>query len=343
MRKLLALLFLFAAFASAQTMILTPSYISTLKARVNGHNPTEWQQLRTVCDYRGANYTTATPDHLPPVYASMEDGSDGYGNDSNSYMLIGTDGNYYEGGNVLDYGVPLAVCYLVLKDGDVTPSGWSYSWNGISLTPQQYGIMAGMQALKVLNKTTPTIARMTPASVPNNWGSLTWRPVVGSAIVSGWHANNGWYGQILGTIDAFVQAGFTNATTAAGNNVLHMSDTSNFTAGDQVSGTNITAGTTISSIVPNVSMTLSANVTGTGVASSAMISDIPTNSCASPGQAPVVAFMGPNLPAAHSAVTFTNIMGPLGTAMNGNTYYISAALTGWSGYGGTLLDTTVGG
>ena len=172
MRKTILLSLIAVSSLGAQTMILTPSYISTLKTRA-ASNTIEWQQLRSVCDYR-IGYTTATPDHLPPVYASMEDTSDGQGNDQNSYMLIGTDGNYYEGNQAMDIAIPLGVCYLILKDGEVTPSGWNYSWNGIRLSAQQYGILAGMQAVKILNKTTPTIARMTVRPVRNHLG---WRRV----------------------------------------------------------------------------------------------------------------------------------------------------------------------
>lgn len=343
MKKLFSVILLAAAALSAQTMILTSSYISTLKTRAASNSP-EWQTLRKSCD-TWVQYTPGLPDNLPPIYASLENYSDGRGNGSNAYLLIGTDGNYYEGGEAQTVGMPLALCYLMLKDGDVQPSGWSYTWNGISLTPQQYGILAGMQAVKILNKTTPTFAKMTPAAVPNKWGGLSWRPVEGTSLIPTYHANGLWAGQIFGTIDAIVPNSFTNAPTSAGNNVLYFSSTSFFHVGDQVSGRNIPAGTTVSSINPGVSISLSASVTGSGVASGAMIGDIAAgSSCASPGQAPIFVGWGILPPAAHTAVTFTDIMGPLGTQLNGNTYYVSATCTGpWCGYGGFTLETTVGG
>src|SRR5271157_5777806 len=183
MLKKTALLFLLAASGlMAQTMILTSSYISTLKARAAA-NSVEWQQMRSSgnndgtagCDY-WVQYTANTPDHLPPIYASQENYSDGYGNDNgNAYILVGTDSNEYEGMQGYSDGRTLALCYLVLKDGDVTPTGWSFTWNGIRLTPQQYGILAGMQAIKLLNKTTPTFPHIAPSAIPNNWGGLAWR------------------------------------------------------------------------------------------------------------------------------------------------------------------------
>ena len=92
MRKTLAILLLSASGVLAQTMILTPSYITTLKARAAANTP-EWQVLRAQCDWL-VQYTAGTPDHLPPVYASTEYASDGRGNGNNGYILIGTLADY---------------------------------------------------------------------------------------------------------------------------------------------------------------------------------------------------------------------------------------------------------
>jgi hypothetical protein len=377
MHKLLCLI-LFALAASAQTsptMILTPTYIATLKARVNGVNPVpaEWTILRTRTDNGSAGcdfniqYTAGTPDHLPPVYASMEHYTDAQGNGGNGYIAIGSDANRYEGGDVM-MGLSLSLCYLVLKDGDVTPYGWNsgngYTWNGIALTPQQYGLLAGIQAFKILNKATPTAAKSTPASSPINWGGLAWQTIQGAPPARMFRNNGSAGSQVYGTIDALTANAVTNATTAAGNNTLHFTNAKAmacdlvFTVGDQVSGTNITAGTTVSSIGTGgadapcggllvTSVVLSANVTGSGVASGAVIADIPSNSCTSPGQAPVFVGGNPGSGTSHTAITLSNIMGPLGTQLNGNTYYVSTLVTttgGWnsSNYG-YYLDTTSGG
>jgi len=86
-------------------MILTPTYlgnsttVGTLKYNA-AHVSAEWTNLRSYGIGAGANgcdtaimYTTATPDHLPPVYASHEYYSDGQGNDTNTYQNAGTDTN----------------------------------------------------------------------------------------------------------------------------------------------------------------------------------------------------------------------------------------------------------
>ncbi len=341
MKRIFLLPLLWACGLLAQpTMILTPSYISTLKARAAA-NSAEWQVLRTACDGL-LHYTAGTPDHLPQVYSSMENASDG---NSSNYIQIGTDGNNYEGTATMYAGLPLCLCYLMLKDGDVTPSGWSSTWNGISLTPKQYGLLAGIQAVKVLNKTTPSMARITPASVPNNWGGLAWRPVGGvyQARMGRWAENPT---ETLGAVDTYTSNAITNAPTAAGNAVLYFtnaalygSSTPVFTVGDQAVGTNIPPGTTVQSIVPNTSITLSANVTGSGVATGALIADVPANTCASAGQAPVFVGIHANPPPAHSAITLSGILGPLGTLLNGNTYYVSTNSNAYGFY----LDTTVGG
>jgi hypothetical protein len=345
MRKLIALLTFSASGLLAQTMILTPSYITTLKARAAANTP-EWQVLRAQCDWL-VQYTAGTPDHLPPVYASTEYASDGRGNGNNGYILIGTLADY-EGSTAEVYGLPLGVCYLTLKDGDVTPSGWSYSWNGISLTAQQYGVLAGIQAVKMLNKMTPTFARITPATQQSNWGGLPWRPVGGP-----YYARMNRYAGnslgIFGSVDAYVENAQTSAPTSAGSNVLYFTSTTDsggnpdFTVGHVAIGTNIPAGTTVLTVTPNTSITLSANVTGSGVASGALIADTPSgNNCSAAGQAPVFVGLQANQPAIHAPIVLSNILGPLGTQLNGNTYYVSSFNYGATPYG-FWIDTTIGG
>jgi hypothetical protein len=345
MKQLLALL-LFTASIFGQTMILTPSYITTLKARATA-NSAEWQLLRNTaqlgCDAL-VQYTANTPDHLPGIASGGENATDGY----NSIIRIGTDGNAYQGTAAEVAGMPAAVCYLTLKDGDVTPSGWSYTWNGVSLTPQQYGILAGIQAVKILNKTTPSFAKLTPATPPGNWGGLTWR-IVGGVGFARYNRYGGWANSptTFGSVDAYVQNATTSASTAAGDNVLHFTSTSDFTGtpifanGEVVIGTNIPAGTTVSSFVPNTSVTLSANVTGAGVASGALITTTAAgNNCSAAGQAPVFVGFVINPPAAHSAVVLSGLLGPL-SSLNGNTYYVSTV--GNNPPYGFDLDTTAGG
>ena len=331
MRKLLALLTLSASWLLAQTMVLTPSYISTLKARVNNVNPVpvEWTNLRSTCDWV-VQYTATTPDRLPPVYASMEGTSDGGGNGNNAYMRLGTDGNYYESGGV-DWAYSASLCYLTLRDGDVRPYGWSYTWNGISLTPQQYGILAGMQAIKLLNKVTPPMVHMTPASPPAGWHGITWRQVDGE-INYRMDRTNSAIG-ITGSVDVTVANQITSAQTNSGTNTLYFSSTTTaaygypvFTVGDYAVGPNIPAGTTILTVTPNTSIKLSANVTG-NISAGTLIADLVASDNCSPSTGTSQVFVGsgmgaPNNPAAHAPVVFTNIMGPLGTIMNGNTYYV---------------------
>ena len=328
MRKLIALLILSASGLLAQTMVLTPSYISTLKARVNNVNPVpvEWTNLRSTCDWV-VQYTATTPDRLPPVYASMEGTSDG---SNGNYMRLGTDGNYYEDGGS-NWGYPAAVCYLILKDGDVTPHGWSYTWNGISLTPQQYGILAGMQAIKILNKATPPMVHMTPTTPPTGWHGITWRQVDGE-INYRMDRTNSAIG-ITGSVDVTVANQITSAQTNSGTNTLYFSSTTTaaygypvFTVGDYAVGPNIPAGTTILTVTPNTSIKLSANVTG-NISAGTLIADLVASDNCSPSTGTSQVFVGsgmgaPNNPAAHAPVVFTNIMGPLGTTMNGNTYYV---------------------
>ena len=278
MRKLLTLLILSASGLPAQTMVLTPSYISTLKARVNNVKPVpvEWTNLRSTCDWV-VQYIANTPDHLPPVYASMEDQSDPNGD---NYMLLGTDGNYYEGTGIASWGFSASLCYLTLKDGDVTPYGWSYKWNGISLTPQQYGILAGMQAVKILNKTTPTMVHMTPATPPAAWHGMTWRQVDGPFRARMGRNNYTPNSTIKGSVDAYYQG-----ACSSGQGQIYVGS---------LGGTS------------------------------------------GPAETPV-----------HSAVTFSNVLGPMGTLINGNTYYVSATTTsdgGWpSAAYGFYLDVDAGG
>src|ERR1019366_8933331 len=343
----LILLLLFSLQVQGQTMIMTPSHIAELKARVNGVNPVpaEWTALRSTCDWI-IQYTANTPDHLPPVYASAEHAADGRGNGNNGNFLIGTYADY-QGSFAWYYGITAGVCYLTLKEGDVTPYGWNYSWNGISLTPQQYGLLVGIQAVKMLNKMTPTFARINPAAQQANWEGFSWRPVSGP-----YYARMGRYTgdslQIFGSVDAYTENAMTSAPTSAGSNVLYFSNTSDsggnpvFTPGHLVLGINIPSGTTVISVVPNTSVTLSANVTGSGVASGALIADTPTNSCTIPGRVPVFVGLQANQPAIHTPVVLSNILGPLGTQLNGNTYYVSSFNYGNTIYG-FWIDTTIGG
>ena len=326
--KRLLLLLLCALGASAQTMILTPSKITELKARAAA-NSSEWAILRSACSNVIA-YTAGTPDHLPEVYASMEPTSDG---GPNGAIRLGTDGNAYQGTNVEDSGYPAALCYLMLKDGDVTPAGWSYTWNGISLTPQQYGLLAGMQAVKILHKTTPPMVHMTPATPPTGWHGLSWRQIDGAALLRMDRENDRLGAS--GSVDATVATAATSSTTSIGTNTLTFTSTKTpayaadvFTVGDYVYGPNIPTGTTILTYTPNTSITLSANVTG-NIPSGTPIADLPaSDSCSASGTSQVFAgstLGSPYGPSAHAPVVFTNVAGPLGTIMNGNTYYVDPA------------------
>ena len=334
---------------NAPTMLMTPTEITAMKSRA-ASNSASWQALRSAgtggkgCDW-GVQYTPGTPDGLPPIYAAMEAGSDGRGNGLGGYMWVGSNTDYYEGGEAYSLAFTLGACYLTLKDGDVTPSGWSYTWNGVSLTPQQYATLAGMQLVKLLNKLTPPFAWFTPASPPADWNAITSRPVGGLPIGPA-NRGNTWNFNIWGSIDAYAPFSLTSAQTNSGTAVLYFSGTSgasntaNFNIGDYAVGTNIPSGTKVQSISPGVSVTLDHNVTG-NVASSAAITDVPVSSCPA-GQAQLFAgiALGQDLPD-HSALTISGIVGPLATALNGTTVYVDANRS--AQYYGFPLDSDAAG
>ncbi|MGD0578449.1 MAG: hypothetical protein ABSC08_05925, partial [Bryobacteraceae bacterium] len=352
MKQALPLFLLSACATLAQpTMILTSARIGdtstpgTMKYNAQ-HNTTEWATLRSQGQL-GCNdmiaYTSNTPDHLPPIYASMEPDEDGT---ITNWARVGTDGYDAEGLAAYGRSLSVATCYLTLKDGDVTPSGWSYTLGGISLTPQQYGILAGMQAIKLLNKATPTMAKIawvTPQS-PNHWAGLTWQAVTG--VYDGGMSRNIGVGNNFGSIDVFAYNSATSAQTNSGTAVLYFTDTSTYTVGDYLIGLNIPAGTTVQSINTNVSVTMTANATG-NIRTGSLITDQPPVSGCPAGQGRVFMGMDGYWPSAHTALVFSNIMGPLGTQMNGNTYYISTYTTTWHGIGsnnyGYYLDVDSGG
>ena len=127
---------------NAPTMLMTSAQIAKMKARAAA-NTTEWQNLRNArrsgrgCDW-AVQYTPGTPTACRPYTPRMEAGSDGRGNGNGGYMWVGSNTDYYEGGEAYTMAFNLGACYLTLKDGDVTPAGWNYTWHGVSLTPQQY-------------------------------------------------------------------------------------------------------------------------------------------------------------------------------------------------------------
>jgi hypothetical protein len=283
----------------------------------------------------------------------MEGASDG---SNGNYMRLGTDGNYYEGTGISGWGNSASLCYLTLKDGDVTPYGWSYTWNGISLTPQQYGILAGIQAIKILNKATPTMVHMAPVSPPAVWHGMTWRQVDGVFDYRMDRSNSTI--EITGSVDATVAEQLTTAQTNSGTNTLYFTNTTTaaygsqvFTVGDYAVGLNIPAGTTILTVTPNTSITLSANVTG-NIPAGTMIADLIASDNCLPSTGTSQVFVGspygaPAGLSTHAPVVFANIVGPLGTIMNGNTYYVDPANKTTLGFNsnsyGFYLDTDSGG
>jgi len=335
---------------SGPTMLMTSTQIAAMKSRA-ASNSAAWQAFRNPgggahgCDW-AVQYTPGTPDGLPPIYAAMEAGPDGRGNGLGGYMWVGSNTDYFEGGDAYTMAYNVGVCYLTLKDGDVTPSGWSYTWNGVSLTPQQYGILAGMQAVKLLNKFTPPFAWFTPASPPTDWHGLTSRPVGGLGIGPA-NRNNTWNFNIWGSVDSYAPLSLTSAQTNSGSAVLYFSGTSgsasntdNFTVGDYAVGTNIPAGTKVQSKVAGVSVTLDHNVIG-NVLSGAAITDVAVTSCpVGQGQLFAGIALGQDL-ASHSALTFTGIVGPLATALNGVTVYVDADRS--ADYYGFPLDSDAAG
>jgi hypothetical protein len=266
--------------SNVPTMIFTPSLITTLKTRAAA-NTTEFQNLlgQTYL-YQGCNYnlqfTPGTPDGLPPIYASMESLTNGRGNGNIGYSWAGTNTDDYEASASSQGAQNTSVCYLTLAGGGVSVSGWNYTWNGLSITPQQYGLLAGMQAVKFLNKFTPQMARVTPATPPADWHGLAWRPVNG--IFNGeqgrgnmWRSFTGsGVNQVQGSVDVFAPSWPTYAATSSGATLYTLITNSIYTAGNQVLGPNIPAGTTVTAV--NSTVTLSKNVTSS-ISSGATITD----------------------------------------------------------------------
>jgi hypothetical protein len=314
------------------TMIMTPSLIAAMKARAR-LNSAEWRGLRHgVNSYSGCDfivqYTPGVPDGLPPVYASMESLTNGRGNGNNAYLWVGTNIDDYEASASYEHALNAAACYLTLKDGDVTIPGWNYTWNGVSITPQQYGILAGMQAVKLLNKFTPPMARVTPVTPPSDWDGLAWRPVNGPFSVrhnrqnmwSSFHDERAW--NIFGSVDVYAPYLPTSAPTSAGSNVLHFAQTQWLSVGHYVLGPHIPPGTKVQSIVSDTSVTLSANVTGP-VATGALITDVAPSTCPA-GQGQIYVGMSLNNDFKNNdAIRLDGVVGPLATVVNGNTYYVT--------------------
>ena len=319
--------------SSVPTMILTPSYLTTLQGRA-ASNTAEFQALvnSEYMFYSGS----ATPDLLPPVYASMEGMSDDSPGDR--WMRPGTDTAWYQGTEAFGQGRNLIAAYLMLGDGTVNPSGWSYSWGGMSISPQQFGLLAGIQAIKLLNKFTPTIAHVTAAtgSVPNTWGGIAWMPSLNPTWLTVGQNIQNTSVNIWGAVDTYAHDTVSSAQTNTGTNVLYTTQTTwydgnsnhaTFAVGDQVFIPNSTlnayfpTGTTVTAVSPNTSITLSNNVTGNIPAGTVLV-DIPAGGVCGTGTMHVKVGFNTSLPPSGTPVTITGVVGPL-ASLNGGTYYVS--------------------